>query len=164
MVERQLPKLNVEGSSPFSRSISLALNRLGTICSMKKLMQQALALPLLLFAVFATSPAVIAQEVKGLDEYAQSLLDAARAGDAHAGTATQVMFSRVGGELRAMNAICPHEGILMNDGPITPEGNIVCPMHLFEFDTKTGREKGTQCKNVKIYKVREDGNDADIWL
>jgi nitrite reductase/ring-hydroxylating ferredoxin subunit len=111
-------------------------------------------------ALFGRKPAL----VKGAGKLEEGQAKVVTFGDVLAGTATQVMFSRVGGELRAMNAICPHEGILMNDGPVTSEGNIVCPMHLFEFDTKTGREKGTQCKNVKIYKVREDGNDADIWL
>ena len=84
-------------------------------------------------------------------------------GDVLAGNAIQVMFSRVDGELRAMDAICPHEGILMNDGPVE-DGRIVCPMHLFEFDTKSGVEKSAQCKKAKIFKVRELGDDAEVWI
>ena len=69
-----LPKLNVEGSSPFSRSISLALNRLGTISCMNKLMHKALALPLLLLVLFAgcsdssSSAPLTLQEAKELEE------------------------------------------------------------------------------------------------
>ena len=44
-------------------------------------MQQALALPLLLFAVFATSPAVIAQDVGKPDEALQELIKEAEQGD-----------------------------------------------------------------------------------
>ena len=111
-------------------------------------------------ALFGGKPAL----VKGAGKLKEGQAKVVTFGDVLAGTATQVMFSRVDGVLRAMNAICPHEGILMNDGPVAPGGHIVCPRHLYEFDIKTGREKGTHCKNVKIYKVREDGNDAEVWI
>jgi nitrite reductase/ring-hydroxylating ferredoxin subunit len=113
-----------------------------------------------LAALFAGKPAI----VKGAGKLKEGQAKVVTFGDVLAGTATQVMFSRVGGELRAMNAICPHEGILMNDGPVSKGGLIVCPMHLFEFDIRTGKESGSQCRNVQIFKVRESGDDAEVWI
>lgn len=51
----------------------------------------------------------------------------------------------------------------MNDGPLEDQ-KVVCPMHLYAFDTVTGLEKTGQCKKARIFKVVENGNDADIWL
>ncbi|MDG1499536.1 MAG: Rieske (2Fe-2S) protein [Planctomycetota bacterium] len=112
-----------------------------------------------LVSLFGGKPAL----VTGAGKLEEGQAKVVTFGDVLAGNAIQVMFSRVNGELRAMDAICPHEGVLMNDGPVT-DGRIVCPMHLYEFDTQTGREQGAQCKKAKIFKVREIGNDAEVWI
>jgi nitrite reductase/ring-hydroxylating ferredoxin subunit len=110
-------------------------------------------------ALFGGKPAL----VKGAGKLQEGQAKVVTFGDVLAGNAIQVMFTRVGGELRAMNAICPHEGVLMNDGPVAG-GHVVCPMHLFEFDISTGKEKSSQCKKVEIYKVKEGGDDAEVWI
>jgi nitrite reductase (NADH) small subunit len=44
---------------------------------------------------------------------------------------------RTGGEFRAMSGVCPHEGGPLGQGNVI-EGVVVCPWHMWEFDSRTG--------------------------
>src|SRR5688572_10765216 len=49
----------------------------------------------------------------------------------------RVLIVRSQGELRAVSAICPHEGYRLDEGH-HQNGIVVCPGHGLEFDAKTG--------------------------
>lgn len=84
-------------------------------------------------------------------------------GDPLAG-GTQVVLCRVGGELFALDVLCPHEGGRIVDGPLAEGKYAVCPLHNYRFDPKSGAAVGVACRSAKRYRVRESGGDAEIWL
>lgn len=59
----------------------------------------------------------------------------------------------------AMNDKCPHNGASLGSGYCTPEGAVVCPVHRYSFDVKTGRAKSGlgDCAETYPIEVREDG-------
>lgn len=85
-------------------------------------------------------------------------------GDVLAGTGVQVMLTRKGGELTAIDAVCPHQGALMDDGELIDGEFVVCPLHMYHFDPKTGAERSQQCGPSRTFKVRDLGDDAEIWI
>lgn len=111
-------------------------------------------------ALFRRRPAL----VTGAGKLAEGETRIVTFGDVLAGTATQVAFSRLDGELLAIDAICPHQGVLMSDGPLHEGKYVLCPMHLYRFDPKSGKEQGGQCRGARPFKVRQVGDDAEIWL
>jgi nitrite reductase/ring-hydroxylating ferredoxin subunit len=61
--------------------------------------------------------------------------------------------------LFAVNDKCPHNGASLGNGFCTDEGSVVCPVHRYHFDLKTGRAKSGGGDYVQPYpiEVREDG-------
>lgn len=49
-----------------------------------------------------------------------------------------IALVRLGGEVYALDDMCPHRGGSLGAGTIEG-GQIVCPMHGWKFDIKTGR-------------------------
>ncbi len=54
---------------------------------------------------------------------------------------------------------CPHNGFSLGKGWCTPEHTVVCPLHRYAFDLKTGRAKTGLADYVNTYPVecRADG-------
>ncbi|MBA3706671.1 MAG: Rieske 2Fe-2S domain-containing protein [Bacteroidetes bacterium] len=59
----------------------------------------------------------------------------------------------------AVNDKCPHNGASLGNGHCTDEGTVVCPVHRYHFDLKTGRAKSGLGDFVETYpiEIREDG-------
>jgi nitrite reductase/ring-hydroxylating ferredoxin subunit len=59
----------------------------------------------------------------------------------------------------AVNDKCPHNGASLGNGYCTAEGSVVCPVHRYHFDLKTGRAKSGLGDYVQPYpiEVRDDG-------
>lgn len=59
----------------------------------------------------------------------------------------------------AVNDKCPHNGASLGNGFCTEQGSVVCPMHRYHFDLKTGRAKSGLGDYVQPYpiEVRNDG-------
>jgi nitrite reductase (NADH) small subunit len=85
------------------------------------------------------------------------------------GTLTEVMICGIpvavcnvalrngGGEIRALEGVCPHHGGPLGQGAMNG-GNIVCPWHAWEFDSKTGRNDFDPGVYVRVYPVRIEGD------
>ncbi|MCW3085326.1 MAG: (2Fe-2S)-binding protein [Bacteroidetes bacterium] len=61
--------------------------------------------------------------------------------------------------LFAVNDKCPHNGASLGNGYCTDEGSVVCPLHRYHFDLKTGRAKSGLGDVVETYPIetREEG-------
>ncbi len=59
----------------------------------------------------------------------------------------------------AVNDKCPHNGASLGNGHCTVEGSVVCPVHRYHFDLKTGRSKSGLGSYVEPYplETRSDG-------
>jgi len=61
------------------------------------------------------------------------------------------------GQLCAMQNACPHEGGQLSAGWIE-DGAVVCPLHGYQFDLKTGACATDATLNAKIFKLVADGD------
>ncbi len=69
----------------------------------------------------------------------------------------------------AVNDKCPHNGASLGSGFCTDKGSVVCPVHRYHFDLKTGRAKSGGGDYVQPYpiEVRDGavfiGFEETVW-
>ena len=87
------------------------------------------------------------------------------AGEARAfavGTAPVAVFRLRNGELRAMDAVCPHSAGPLADGQIDAK-KVICPLHNYAFSLADG-----SCLNgeytVRTYPVREEVGEITVAM
>ncbi len=68
-----------------------------------------------------------------------------------------------GGELRAMGGVCPHEGGPLGQGTVI-QGMVVCPWHMWEFDSKSGACLVDDRMGVPVYAVKVEGGAVLVDL
>lgn len=58
---------------------------------------------------------------------------------------------------------CPHNGFSLSKGFCSEVNSIVCPLHRYHFDLKTGRAKSGIGETLSTYpiKLNEDGS---VWI
>ena len=71
--------------------------------------------------------------------------------------------ANVGGEISAMDNVCPHRGGPLGEG-IIENGKVVCPWHAWAFDVKTGAAEHSPGDKVDVYPVRIEGDDVLVNL
>lgn len=71
----------------------------------------------------------------------------------------KICLARTSDGFYAVNDRCPHNGASLGNGYCTNEGSVVCPLHRYHFDLKTGRAKSGLGDVVDTYpiEVRNDG-------
>ncbi len=68
-----------------------------------------------------------------------------------------IAIFNVGGEMRAIDNECPHQGANLSDGWVR-DGIVSCPWHCWEFDTASGECLTNPGAKLRSYPVRiEDG-------
>jgi len=94
----------------------------------------------------------------------------ARAGDVAEGAmaggtvdGADVLVANVGGEYRAIGAICTHAGCnLVDDGELE-DGTVSCLCHGSIFDLKTGEAVGPPAEEPEpTYQVRVEGDEVQV--
>ena len=63
----------------------------------------------------------------------------------------------------AIRNSCPHQGADLADGYIS-ESKVVCPLHRWSFDLKTGAFVGNENIRIPTYEVKVENNDVYILL
>lgn len=58
--------------------------------------------------------------------------------------------------IAACGARCPHAGGRLCEGFLDIKEALVCPVHRYKFDLKTGRDLSGEGYYLKIYPVRQD--------
>ena len=63
------------------------------------------------------------------------------------------------GTISACTAKCPHAGGTLAEGYLDATGNIVCPLHRYKFNMRSGRNISGEGYYLKTFpvEVREDG-------
>lgn len=64
----------------------------------------------------------------------------------------------VEGEYYAMNNICPHLGGVLTYG-FLDKNCVTCPMHMWEFDVKTGECVWPGEESIPVYPIKIEGED-----
>lgn len=70
-----------------------------------------------------------------------------------------IALVRLDEKFHAFQAECPHRGSSWIQGSLTNEAEIICPLHHYKFDLKTGAVKVGSCGDLEIYQTEltEDG-------
>jgi nitrite reductase/ring-hydroxylating ferredoxin subunit len=76
----------------------------------------------------------------------------------------EIGLFNVGGEIFAVNHVCPHRGGPLGEGRIA--GTVVtCPWHGWTFDVRTGRPDHPGGHTVATYQVKVDDTTIYVgWL
>jgi nitrite reductase (NADH) small subunit len=80
-----------------------------------------------------------------------------------AGAPQEILLARVDGRLHALDTLCPHEGGRFGEGPLW-DGCVVCPLHLYRFDPRTGAAQDVECEPARVFTVREVDGVAELEL
>ncbi len=64
----------------------------------------------------------------------------------------------IDGNYFAMNNICPHLGGVLTYG-FFDDNVVTCPLHMWEFDVKTGKCLWPEQEKLPTYPVKIEGND-----
>ena len=64
----------------------------------------------------------------------------------------------IDGDYYAMNNICPHLGGVLTYG-FFDDNAVTCPLHMWEFDVKTGKCLWPEQEKLPTYPVKIEGND-----
>ncbi len=76
----------------------------------------------------------------------------------------ELVLVRFEGKLCALDSLCPHEGGRIGEGPLWEGRYVVCPLHLYRFDPRTGAPAEVECERATTYPVREVDGAAEIEL
>lgn len=68
------------------------------------------------------------------------------------------------GNLRVVDDKCPHQGASLNKGRVNYLGDIICPLHEYRFDSKTGQETTNRCADVKVYHTKLENGAFYVLL
>jgi nitrite reductase/ring-hydroxylating ferredoxin subunit len=76
----------------------------------------------------------------------------------------EILLVRLEGRLHALDSLCPHEGGRLAEGPLWEGGTVICPLHLYRFDPRTGAAVDVDCDAARTYPVRETDGVAELEL
>jgi len=68
-----------------------------------------------------------------------------------------------GGEFLALDDTCPHQGGSLGGG-VLHDGRVICPLHAWVFDARTGRCPRETHEPVATYPVRRTGDVLEVRL
>ena len=74
------------------------------------------------------------------------------------------ILAKVDGEVFAVDSRCPHAGGQIQTGPLEKDRFVVCPLHRYLFDPRTGHAEGVACAPVKRYRVVTQGDDVEVFV
>lgn len=91
-------------------------------------------------------------------EAAEAMLDVGRVTTMQVGK-KKLCIAHTSEGFFAVNDKCPHNGASLGKGFCTDQGSVVCPLHRYHFDLKTGRAKSGLGDYVETYPIetRADG-------
>jgi len=113
-----------------------------------------------LFGFLGPKPVLI----QGTDKLPEGESKVIELGDPLAG-GKELVLCRTGGELHALDRVCPHnEGGRIVDGPLHEGKYLMCPLHNYKFDPKTGKAVGVACPAAKVYRLQEQDGSTKIWV
>lgn len=74
-----------------------------------------------------------------------------------------VLVVRVGDQLTAVQPLCPHEAIPLEQGQI--EGaTLTCLEHMWQFDVKSGAPLGEATEGLQTYPLRDEAGELYVAL
>jgi nitrite reductase/ring-hydroxylating ferredoxin subunit len=76
----------------------------------------------------------------------------------------RICLVRREGKLFAVQDKCTHNGESLSKGHLNYLGEVVCPLHQYQFNLKTGRECSQRSNDLDCYPVKENEEGVFILL
>ena len=76
----------------------------------------------------------------------------------------RIALARWKDEYYAIQDACPHSSAYLSQGWVNPRGEIICPLHNYCYDLKTGREYKEQSADASTWRTRMDTDGLFIEL
>lgn len=76
----------------------------------------------------------------------------------------KIGLSRYNGEFYAFENSCPHQFENLHKGDINFVGEIICPLHQYRYDLKTGRECQMRTRDMVTYFVETNKDGLFVML
>lgn len=80
-----------------------------------------------------------------------------------AGT-TRIALLRIGDTVHAFDSQCPHRGADLGQANINGAGELICPLHQYRFDLKTGDVRSGYCSALPVYRNELTDTGLTIYL
>jgi nitrite reductase/ring-hydroxylating ferredoxin subunit len=64
----------------------------------------------------------------------------------------KICITRDGDSFFAFELLCPHRKADLSRGTINNE-EIICPLHEYRFDLKTGQVRNAHCSDLRVYRT-----------
>jgi toluene monooxygenase system ferredoxin subunit len=77
--------------------------------------------------------------------------------------AAKVLIVHTGSEFVAVQAMCPHEAVPLEQG-IHDGAVLTCLEHLWQFDLKTGAPLGDAETGLSGYRLKEEDGALHVWI
>ncbi|MGC4022485.1 MAG: Rieske (2Fe-2S) protein [Cyclobacteriaceae bacterium] len=74
----------------------------------------------------------------------------------------RICLVRTEGKILAVQNSCTHNGGSLHLGTINYLGQVVCPLHQYQFDLKTGREVSQRSADLECFPIRE--NEEGVFI
>ncbi|SMD42919.1 Rieske [2Fe-2S] domain-containing protein [Aquiflexum balticum DSM 16537] len=78
--------------------------------------------------------------------------------------ATKVCVTRDGEEFFVFETLCPHRKASLNQGFINGMQEVVCHLHEYRFDLRTGQVTSGSCPDLKIFQSELTENGLKIQI
>src|SRR5689334_21884280 len=66
------------------------------------------------------------------------------------------------GKFFAVQNNCTHSGGSLSQGTVNFLGEVVCPVHQYQFNLKTGRENGQRSNDLECFPIKE--NEEAVFI
>jgi len=76
----------------------------------------------------------------------------------------RIALVRIGLDFYAFQQFCPHRGASLIEGIITASNEIICPLHHYRFDIKSGSVKAGSCLDLEIYMTSLTDHGLEISI
>ncbi len=76
----------------------------------------------------------------------------------------KICVAKSGKEYFAFEAICPHQKQLLSEGRLNAFNEVICPLHFYRFNLKTGEESSRLCQDLKIFPLEINAQGVFIKL
>ncbi|SNS45834.1 3-phenylpropionate/trans-cinnamate dioxygenase ferredoxin subunit [Ekhidna lutea] len=76
----------------------------------------------------------------------------------------EICIVRKGERIFAFQDACAHMGENLHKGKTNYLNEIVCPLHTYRFNMKTGEEAEQRCKSLKVYDIITDSEGIHLEI
>ena len=76
----------------------------------------------------------------------------------------KIALVRIEDEFFAFQSFCPHRGASLLEGSINSINEIICPLHQYRFELKSGRVSAGSCADLETYPTSLTENGLVITL